>query len=240
MEAGQTVYVMGGGYYEVVSVGAGTAVLKNLYDEPANVAQGTPVNGSGTALAIVGGARGRGAYTYTTANFNQPAVGATTNVSVADTSVFIADTWVYVATGGVYYVTAIVDSTTFTLRNEGLPGSAAPAAVIASGSKLSPSGHPQTQITRSFTNVAATPTTATIADDVILVDATVGNITLNLPAVAVASGIQFDIKKTDVSANTVIVTANGAETIDGAVTATLTVQYENITIVCDGIEWHIL
>lgn len=136
MEAGQTLYLMGGGYYTVVSVGAGTAVLKNLYDEPANAAAGATVNGSGGALAIVAGARGRGAYTYTTANFTQPTIGLSVNVTVADSTVFIPDGYLQVVGGGVYYVVSVPDTTHLTLRNEGSPSAAAPGAIVSSGAKV--------------------------------------------------------------------------------------------------------
>jgi hypothetical protein len=38
----------------------------------------------------------------------------------------------------------------------------------------------------------------------------------------------------------VIIDGAGAETIDGGLTATLTTQFESLTIISDGSNWHIL
>jgi hypothetical protein len=238
MEAGQTVYIVGGGYYEVVSVVSNSAVLKNLYDEPANAAAGATVNGTGTALSIVGGARGRGAYTYLTANFTQPASNATVVVAVADTTVFVADSYVFVSGGGVYKIDSIASGVSMTLRNTGAPGNAAPAATVTSGAKVVASGAPSVNI-RVVNSYSSTPVAITSANDVVIVDATAAPATVNLPTAASVVGLQLDIKKVDAT-NNVTVQANGAETIDGSNTATLTSQYESITIVSDGTEWHIL
>ncbi len=50
----------------------------------------------------------------------------------------------------------------------------------------------------------------------------------------------MNIKKVDVSVNTVTVDGNASETIDGATTAVLTTQWESITIHCNGTAWFIL
>lgn len=76
-------------------------------------------------------------------------------------------------------------------------------------------------------------------DQVILADATAGAIILTLPVAADRPNVPQFIKKVDASANTVTVQGDGAETIDGANTAVLTVQYEAISIISDGTEWHI-
>lgn len=68
-----------------------------------------------------------------------------------------------------------------------------------------------------------------------LCDCTLNAITINLPVGV--SGTQYVIKKTDATANAVTIDANGAELIDGAGTATITTQYESITIVSDGSNW---
>lgn len=82
--------------------------------------------------------------------------------------------------------------------------------------------------------------TVTSLDSVILVDATAGAVTVTLPAASVSTGQRLEIKKTDSSGNAVTIDGNGAETIDGAATASLSVQYESKTIVCDGSNWWIL
>ena len=71
-------------------------------------------------------------------------------------------------------------------------------------------------------------------------DDTVGGaVTINLPAVADSEGNIYSIKKLGTTGN-VIVDANGSETIDGATTQTLTVQYTCIEVYCDGTEWFII
>lgn len=79
-----------------------------------------------------------------------------------------------------------------------------------------------------------------VSDHVILADATAGDVTVTLPSASGVPGRVYIVKKTDSSGNGVIIDGQGAETIDGAATYTLTQQYEAITIVCDGTEWWIL
>lgn len=72
------------------------------------------------------------------------------------------------------------------------------------------------------------------------VAAPVAGITITLPPAADATGHIYFIKKIDSSANVVTIDPSGSETIDGGLTAVLTVQYEAITIQSDGTEWWIL
>ena len=81
----------------------------------------------------------------------------------------------------------------------------------------------------------------TVGDEtVIIADATGGNITVNLPAAAGATGRLYHVKKIDASANTVTLDGDGTETIDDALTQVLTAQYESVMIFSDGSEWWIL
>ena len=86
-------------------------------------------------------------------------------------------------------------------------------------------------------------TSATLGDDdyVILVDDdTAGStVTITLPAAASHTGREYHIKKLGTTAN-VVVDGNASETIDGGTTATLSAQFESISIVCDGSNWHII
>lgn len=77
--------------------------------------------------------------------------------------------------------------------------------------------------------------TALTTDGVILAS---GTITVNLYAVAGNAGRVLQIKNT--GSGTVTVDANGAETIDGATTFALDVQYFSITLYCTGAEWVII
>ena len=69
-------------------------------------------------------------------------------------------------------------------------------------------------------------------------DTSGGNITVTLPPASANTGSIISVKKTD-AANTVTIDANGAETIDDALTATLSTQWEMISLVCDGSAWFI-
>lgn len=82
--------------------------------------------------------------------------------------------------------------------------------------------------------------TVTNNNGTILVDASSGNVTVTLPSAVGLSGKIFVIKKTDSSGFQVIVDGDGSETIDGATTATITSQYESITIISNNSNWFIL
>ena len=78
------------------------------------------------------------------------------------------------------------------------------------------------------------------SNSVFFCDATSGNITATLPAVSGATNRVYVIKKIDSSGNTCTVDGNASETIDDGLTATLTAQYEAITIIPDGTQWFII
>lgn len=72
------------------------------------------------------------------------------------------------------------------------------------------------------------------------VDASSASVSATLPTVADAgNNFEVTIKKVDSSSNAVTVDGNGSETIDGSTTQTLSNQYDAITVVSDGTEWHV-
>lgn len=79
--------------------------------------------------------------------------------------------------------------------------------------------------------------TAASNDNVILVDASGGAVTISLPASSGVSGRVYTVKKMDASGNNVVVDPNGGETIDGAGTNTLSSQYQSVTTICNGSAW---
>jgi len=95
--------------------------------------------------------------------------------------------------------------------------------------------------TVSITSVAS-PYTVTASNGVILVNASGGAITINLPASSGAFGREYIIKRTDATiTNAVNITANGTDTIDGQATVSLTAQYQSFTIISDGAgHWYII
>lgn len=68
----------------------------------------------------------------------------------------------------------------------------------------------------------------------VLANATGGAITVNLPTAVGFGGRQIDVRKGDSSANAVTVDGNGGETINGAATKVLNVQYVDYTFRSDG------
>lgn len=93
---------------------------------------------------------------------------------------------------------------------------------------------PFKQVTKSADYVA------TNDDFVIWVDASAAPRTITLPTAVGNPHKPFVVKKIDATANAVTVDANGAETIDGALTYVMTVQYTSITIVSDNTQWWII
>ena len=81
--------------------------------------------------------------------------------------------------------------------------------------------------------------TATTSDDVILVS-TAAAWTLTLYAASGNSGKSIRIKKTSNDLNPLTIDGNASETIDGATTTTIDTIYEEVTLVCDGSNWHII
>lgn len=79
-----------------------------------------------------------------------------------------------------------------------------------------------------------------LEDNVVLVNAALGDVTVTLPTADSASGRVFRIKKTDASVNEVVVEGAGVETVDGELSQALVLQYENLTIVSDGSAWWVL
>ena len=114
--------------------------------------------------------------------------------------------------------------------------------VGASGQKLGvASGLP----TWADDNVVATATktsnyTISGTDVVIFADATSGAVTITLPTAASTPGYRFDIKRIDGSGNACTIARSGTDTIDGATSHTLPVQYTSLTVVSNGSAWYIL
>ena len=96
-----------------------------------------------------------------------------------------------------------------------------------------------TEVKRQRTVDSSLVDTNTISSDVNLVSAAGGNVLVNLPAPPISAGRLIYIKKTDSSSNTVTVDQNGSETIDGGTSYVLYNQYEAVTLICDGTNWHV-
>lgn len=87
------------------------------------------------------------------------------------------------------------------------------------------------------TKIAGYTETATSGEFVILADLAAG-FTIVLPT-AVGNTAKITVKKMQ-AAGSIVVDGSGTQTIDGGLTATLTSQYEAITIVSDNANWWII
>lgn len=72
-----------------------------------------------------------------------------------------------------------------------------------------------------------------------LCDTSSGAFTITLPPAGLTPNRIIHIKKIDSSVNNLTVDGDGSETIDGAAMETLSTQYEVLTVVSDGSNWHI-
>jgi len=72
---------------------------------------------------------------------------------------------------------------------------------------------------------------------VVLADASINAINMTLPAPL--AGQVITIKRTNINANTVTITPPSG-TIDGAASKVLTLQYQSITVVCDGTNYFVV
>lgn len=84
--------------------------------------------------------------------------------------------------------------------------------------------------------------TATATDNILLVSAASGSVTITLPTAVGATGQTYTIKRTDTTyTNTLTVATTSSQTIDGATTyGLLWVQYAYVQVVSDGSNWQII
>ena len=74
-----------------------------------------------------------------------------------------------------------------------------------------------------------------------LVNAGAGSVNITLPEASVNSGKYYIIKKVDSSGNVVTIKGNViSEKIDGETSITLSLQYQYVTVICDGSNWYII
>jgi len=92
------------------------------------------------------------------------------------------------------------------------------------------------------TTAVSGSTTLSSTHSVVMASASGGAITVTLPTAVGISGKIYRIKMTSSSSstNTVTVATTSAQTIDGATTQVLTLQYTDIPVISDGSNWSIL
>jgi len=91
-----------------------------------------------------------------------------------------------------------------------------------------------------FTVIDSTTTLTVGTSQIILADASAGPFTITMLPIADSLTRRYIIKKIDSTANAVTVDADGAETIDGALTMIINTQYDAMQIVPHGTEWSIV
>jgi uncharacterized protein YjlB len=97
----------------------------------------------------------------------------------------------------------------------------------------------ESKISRSVLTISNTGTTITSADtSIVIMSAATLAASATLPAASTGRVLIF--KRTDSSTNTCTINRAAAETIDGATSIALYYQYESVTLVCDGTNWHII
>jgi hypothetical protein len=77
-------------------------------------------------------------------------------------------------------------------------------------------------------------------DDSILADATAGAYSVLLPLAASSNGRLLHVKKIDASANAVTVLGRPGDLVEDAASQPLTMQGENLMLICDGSGWRVL
>lgn len=87
-----------------------------------------------------------------------------------------------------------------------------------------------------YKSVSATSTLGD-GDYMVAVDASGGARTINLPTAVNRVGRVYVIKKIDSSVNAVTIDPNGAQTVDGAATLALALQWDRATVMSDGANW---
>lgn len=91
-------------------------------------------------LASLVGEDGQNAYTALTAQFIQPAVGATVVIAVASTAWMSTGVELFIESGGYYELVSIGGATAATVRNRGYTANVAPAVVVPLGAQVIAAG----------------------------------------------------------------------------------------------------
>lgn len=107
-------------------------------DETVNVAVPGPTGAAGAAGT--NGTNGINAFTDTTADFTQPAVGANVTISVGTSAWAVVGQDIFVEGGGYYLVISKPTAASITVENLGYDANSAPTTIIASGSHVGPAG----------------------------------------------------------------------------------------------------
>lgn len=91
----------------------------------------------------------------------------------------------------------------------------------------------------SFRAIADGATVLTVLDTMVTVDCALGNATVELPSAVVAKkGMGIWLMRIDAAlSNTLTISAPGGQTINGAASASIALQYSSLYAVSDGVNW---
>ena len=82
--------------------------------------------------------------------------------------------------------------------------------------------------------------TVTATDYTVAANASTGALSITLPTSAGITGKVYVVKKMDSTANVVTVATTSSQTIDGATTRALSLQYDAIMVQADGANWIVI
>lgn len=85
----------------------------------------------------------------------------------------------------------------------------------------------------------STTTTLDVTHHTVLVDATSGAVTINLPSATSSNRRVYVVKKIDASVNAVTIDGNASENIDGTTTKTISIQYAGYVIQSNGTQYFV-
>lgn len=120
------------------------------------------------------------------------------------------------------------------------PSGTGPTGPTGSGGAgpTGPTGPAGSATSSQFVTVT-TNTNLSSVQNAVLVDATGGNIIINMPS-AVGANYDCTVKRIDSSGNAVTIVPNGAQAIDGQATQQLQFQYTSVTMRSDNANWWII
>lgn len=104
-------------------------------------------------------------------------------------------------------------------------------------STLSTSGGVRTGLTSKSANYRAS-----YYDQIILADSTSGAVTITLPTAIGGTGQRYTVKdwKGKAATNNITIATTATQTIDGAATKVMNVNYQSYTVVSDGANWSVI
>ena len=98
----------------------------------------------------------------------------------------------------------------------------------------------QESLSTGVINISSDYNAGSTDNQIIIVDASDGAVTVTLPKASTAADKTYYVKKIDLSNNIVTVDPYSDETIDGQPQLDITIQYECYKVVCTGAKWWII